>query len=185
MTNYPFHQIEEYNDVEARNGWKDKVLTRQVTADEYLRNLSKMSRDNARTPMQGQHVPSGLHELFETLAAGKSNYKQINAAQQQTDPKSVYNFYRRLLALRRKTPALVYGDYKDLDPEDRNVFAYTRILGSDKYFVLINLSSKPTVYHVPDGMKLDDQMINGLGRSGDSLKDAHLDAWESRIYSFR
>lgn len=52
MTNYPFHKIEEYNDVEARNGWKDRVLSGQVPAEVYLNNLGKMSRDNARTPMQ-------------------------------------------------------------------------------------------------------------------------------------
>ena len=56
------------------------------------------------------------------------NYREINARRAQADPDSVYNYFRQLIELRRKTPALVYGDYHDLDPINPTIFSYTRTL---------------------------------------------------------
>ena len=52
MTNYPFTRIEEFDDIEVKNGWKADVLTGKVKADDYIANLRKTSRDHSRTPMQ-------------------------------------------------------------------------------------------------------------------------------------
>ena len=48
-----------------------------------------------------------------------------------------------MIALRAKSPALIYGDYKDLDPTNPNIFAYTRTLGDEKYLVVLNFSAAP------------------------------------------
>ncbi len=48
-----------------------------------------------------------------------------NVAVQDADPDSLLSFYRRLLALRRKTPALRSGDLEFLG-EDPDVLAYRR-----------------------------------------------------------
>ena len=47
--------------------------------------------------------------------------KQINAAQEESDPASVLNYIRALLKLRSHTLAFVYGDYQDLDPQNEKV----------------------------------------------------------------
>jgi oligo-1,6-glucosidase len=52
MTNYPFQRMEDFDDIEAKNGYKADVLTGKVSEADYIANLRKMSRDNARTPMQ-------------------------------------------------------------------------------------------------------------------------------------
>jgi oligo-1,6-glucosidase len=183
MTNYPFQKIEDYDDVEARNGWKDRVLSGEVSADGYLKNLSKMSRDNARTPMQWDDTPqAGFTTGAKSWLPVNPNFKQINAAQQQADQASVYNFYRQLLALRKSAPAFIYGDYQDLDPQHAAVFAYTRVLGPKKYLVLINLSSKPVLYRLPPGIKPGRQVLNNMGRSGESSGDLRLAAWEAGVY---
>ncbi len=46
MTNYPFKGIGDYNDIEAKNGYKADVLTGKVSEADYLANLRHMSRDN-------------------------------------------------------------------------------------------------------------------------------------------
>lgn len=186
MTNYPFKKIDEYNDVEALNGWKDRVLTNQVTAADYLSNLAKMSRDNSRTPMQWDSTSqagftSGTHPWLRV----NPNYTEINAAKQANDSSSVYNFYRRLLALRKSTPALIYGDYKDLDPQHPAVFIYTRTLGAQKYLTVANLSSQPVTYSLAAGLKLQKQLLNSLGRSENVASTLHLEPWESRLYKLQ
>src|SRR5271157_3652718 len=46
MTNYPFKNIAEFDDIEVKNGWKANVLTK-VSAEDYIANLRKTSRDNS------------------------------------------------------------------------------------------------------------------------------------------
>jgi len=83
MTNYPFKTIADYNDIEAKNAWKDEVETRHtLSADRYLAELRESSRDNARTPMQWTNGPNAG---FTTASAKpwlavNPNYTTINAA---------------------------------------------------------------------------------------------------------
>ncbi len=112
MTNYPFKSIDQFNDIEASNGYKLDVQTRQpLRAADYLADLRHMSRDNARTPMQWDDSPNGgFTTAAKAWLAVNPNYTEINAAQETADPDSVYNYTRRMIALRAKTPAFVYGD---------------------------------------------------------------------------
>jgi glycosidase len=47
-------------------------------------------------------------------------------ADEASDPSSLLNFYRRMLQVRRSTPALVAGDYRALDPRSESYFAFLR-----------------------------------------------------------
>ena len=44
------------------------------------------------------------------------NYKEINAKKQVDDPESVFNYYRKLIALRKEKEIIVYGTYDLLLP---------------------------------------------------------------------
>ncbi len=185
MTNYPFHSIEDFNDIEAKNGYKADVLTHKVTEQAYLDNLRHMSRDNARTPMQwDKTAQAGFTTGTKPWLAVNPNYKAINAAQEVADPDSVYHFTRRLIALRHRSPTLVYGDFKDIDPDHPTVFAYTRTLDSERYLVVLNFSASPLAYTLPGNLKpttlvLANQQTDEVGAS-----ELHLKPWESRIYKY-
>jgi oligo-1,6-glucosidase len=155
MTKFPFTSMQQFNDIEAKNAYKAHVLTGQISQQDFLANLRHTSRDNARTPMQWSGAPNAG---FTTASAKpwlavNPNYPQINAQQELTDPESIYHYFARMIALHKRTPALVYGDYKDLDPEHPSVFAYTRILGPDKYLVVLNFSEQPIQYTLPGGLR--------------------------------
>ena len=111
------------------------------------------------------------------------NYKEINAASEVDDTSSVYNYFSRMVKLRQKTPALVYGDYADLDPKNPNLFAYTRTLGAEKYLVVLNFSKSEVSYSLPKGMKAGEEVMANL----DNLQAKHssvlkLKGWEARVY---
>jgi alpha-glucosidase len=58
------------------------------------------------------------------------------------DPSSILHLYRRLLAVRRTSPALHGGDWVARDaPAD--VLAYERVAGADRRLVLVNFGSDP------------------------------------------
>lgn len=183
MTNYPFKSIDDFNDIWARNGWKAEVVTGKVTADSYLTNLRKTSRDNARTPMQwDDSMNGGFTTAPNSWLTMNPNYKQINAKQQLSDPDSVYHYYRHLIEMRKNAPALIYGNYHDRDPGNAKIYAYTRTLGKDEYFVVLNFSRDTIAYRLPKGVKSGQMVISNLGKVEENASVLHLKGWEARVY---
>jgi oligo-1,6-glucosidase len=185
MTNYPFSKIEDFDDIEAKNGWRAEVFSQKVRAADYIDNLRKTSRDNARTPMQWDSSPNaGFTTGQKAWLALNPNYKDINAKQELGDPGSVYAYYRRMSDLRKKTPALIYGDYQDLDPQNPRVFAYTRTLGQDKYLIVLNFSTGAISYALPAGLTPGQLAISNLAHAEEHSSVLNLKGWEARVYKF-
>jgi oligo-1,6-glucosidase len=183
MTNYPFKALEDFDDIAVKNAWKEYVLTQRVSAEYFLANMRKTSRDNARTPMQWDNSPhGGFTTSSKPWLAVNPNYSDINAKQEVADPDSIYHYYKRMTDLRKKTPALVYGEYKDLDPANPQVFAYTRTLGKDSCLIVLNLSKDPISYPLPEGIKAGHMEISNLSKGEENTTTLHLKAWEARVY---
>ncbi len=183
MTNYPFSAIEQFDDIEVKNGWKADVLTGKVTATDYIGNLRKTSRDNSRTPMQWDNSPNaGFTTAAKPWLAVNPNYKDINASQELSDPNSIYKYFSKLAQFREQTPALIYGDYEDLDPQNPKIFVYTRTLGGDKYLVVLNFSGKNISYTLPGGLKAGQLQISNLNSKEENSSVLKLQGWEARVY---
>ena len=183
MTNYPFTNIDQCDDIAVKNAWKALVLTNQVPPDIFMANVRKVSRDNARTPMQWDGSPNGgFTTAPKAWLAVNPNYKEINAKQELADPNSIYHYFRQMADLRRKTPALVYGDYQDVDPKNPKIFAYTRTLGKEKYLVVLNFSEDAVSYGLPAGLKANRLVMSNLATPEDHGETLHLRAWEARVY---
>ena len=184
MTNYPFTRLDQFNDIEVKNAFKEKVEGGKMTEAEFIRESARFGRDNSRTPMQWKDAPNaGFTTATATpWLAVNPNYKDINAAQEVADPDSIYNYVAHLIALRAKTPAFVYGDYKDLDPDHPHVFAYSRTLGNDSYLVVLNFSAEPVDYAMPGGMKTGKSLTDNYSGAEDNATTLHLKPWEARIY---
>ncbi len=183
VTNYPFKAIEDFDDIEVKNAWKEYVLSKRVSAADFIANMRRTSRDNARTPIQWDNSPNGG---FTTAAkpwlAVNPNYQQINAQEALANRDSIYYHYRRMIDFRRKTPALIYGDYQDLDPANPKVFAYTRTLGNDAYLIVLNFSGDAVDYALPGGLSAGALQISNLDKSDERSGNLHLKAWEARVY---
>ena len=187
MTNYPFKTIDQYDDIEAHNYYKALVLTHKVPEDVFYANLSRGSRDNARTPMQWDaSSQAGFTTGPKSWLAVNPNYVEINAAAELANPDSVFRYTQRMIALRHASPALVYGDYKDLAPADPAIFAYTRVLAEEKYLVILNFSSKPVTFALPQGIKPGKLVLANLAAGEKEKSDGRLQLrpWESRIYRY-
>ena len=99
-----------------------------------------MSRDNARTPMQWDDSENAGFTTGTPWIAVNPNYTEINAKEQVGREDSVFNYYKKLIALRKKYEIIVYGDYKLLFPEDEELFVYERSLEGKKLLVVCNFS---------------------------------------------
>lgn len=179
MTNFLFADIGDYRDVETLNAWDQDVVHGATPPAEFLDHNRHTARDHARTPMQWTDAPHGGFTDGPTpWIAANSNASHINAAAATADDASIYHFYRRLIALRRQMPALIYGDYTDLCPDHPTLFMYSRRLDDASVLVVLNVSSDPLPFALPRGF---DQSVATFGNySGDQCGD--LRGWEARIY---
>ena len=186
MTNYPFRSIGDFDDIEVKNAYKANVLTGKIPEETFIANLRHTSRDNSRTPMQWDgSANGGFTTAAKPWLAENPNYTQINASLEVADPNSIFNYTRKLIALRHSHQAFVYGDYKDLAPESKSIFAYTRKLGSDRYLIVLNFSSGPVAYTVPAEVKVDSLVISNLDTTTLVTGTLNLAGWEGRIYKIR
>ncbi len=184
MTNYPFKKLSDYNDIAIKNAYKDQVESGKVSAESFLASQAKVTRDNARTPMQWDNsAEAGFTTGPHPWLAVNPNYKEINAAEEESDPNSVLNYVRALIKLRVHTLAFVYGDYQDLDPQNEKIYVYTRTLDEKKYLVIENFSSSPVTYTLPKGLKAAALLLSDIpGSHQANASVLNLAPWESRIY---
>jgi oligo-1,6-glucosidase len=182
MTNYPFKAITDFDDIAVRNAYKANVATGKVSLEEFMANQRRTSRDNARTPMQWSDAAhAGFTTGQTTWLAVNPNYTTVNAAEELKNPDSIYHFTQKAIALRKAHPALVYGDYKDLNPDNKQVYAYTRTLGDERFLVLLNFTRAAVDYSLPPDIKPGKLLLGNLPETGSTT---NLRPWEARIYRF-
>jgi len=66
----------------------------------------------------------------------------VSLEEEQNDPNSLWNYYRKMIGLRRKYPVIINGGYKNLASDNDKVFAFERFEGDQKIIVVVNLSDK-------------------------------------------
>lgn len=128
MSDYRLPDVSLFRDPPAATLYH-ALLADGVPAEEALVRAADSSRDRCRTPMQWSNdanagfSPDGV----QTWLPLHPNYAQgINVAAQENDPASMLNFYKRLLQVRRQTPALIDGSYQALHEDSPEYFAFLR-----------------------------------------------------------
>lgn len=141
MTNTHFDSMDDVRDVESINFY-NKLVAKGKKPEKALRIINGGSRDHGRTPMQWTAEPgAGFTDGTPWIGINK-NAVRLNAADEAKVPDSVLNDFKRLIALRHANPALVYGDFTQLCPEDKNVVCYKRTLDGNTFFVELNLTGE-------------------------------------------
>ncbi|RHR30789.1 alpha-glucosidase [Clostridium sp. AF19-22AC] len=153
MTNLYFDTIEEYEDIESRTAFEQCTKMEGVDEETMMRRIRWKSRDNARTPMQWNSRENAGFTKGTPWFTVNPNYKSINVEDQQQNEESILNYYKRLIALRKKYRIIVYGDYRLLDPESDKTFTYMRTLDQEKLLVACNFTDAQVRMQIPDELK--------------------------------
>ena len=141
MTNPGYNKIEEYRDVESIN-YYHIILQEGKTEEEALEVLRQRSRDNGRSPMQwnsGEYAGFSDREPWIGIPA---NHTFINVEDEEGDPDSILNYYRKLTALRKRYPIIQEGMIEFLYEDQEEVFAYRRTRNGQELIVLNNFFGK-------------------------------------------
>jgi glycosidase len=95
--------------------------------------------EDIRLPMQWSSEGNAGFTTGTPWREPAGNYKLVNVAQEDGDPKSLLTFYRRLIQLRREYPALRYGDITLLETDNPAIFAAIRRTAENNILILVNL----------------------------------------------
>ncbi len=109
-------------------------------------------RDPARTPMPWTAAApaAGFTTSGRPWLPLGDDRALRNVAAQDGDPRSLLSWYRRLIWLRRRRPALASGALEVLDPGERDVLAYVRSAGAgERVVVLLNFATGPREVRLP------------------------------------
>jgi alpha-glucosidase len=100
-------------------------------------------RDGERTPMQwNATVGSGFKTSPKPWLPIPSSAVSYNVATEENNPDSIFNTYRRLLALRQSEPALRDGTWRAINEDNPSVFAYVRRSGTSTILIALNMSAE-------------------------------------------
>lgn len=174
MTNVPFDDIDMYRDVETKNFYRYNRM-HGIPRDELMQSIRKISRDNARTPMQWNNRKNGGFTEGEPWISLNPNYTWLNVEQQATDDQSILSFYKQMIRLRKSYKCLLYGETELAEADCPDVYAYTREFEGQRILVVSHLDS--------DGCRW---RLRGKGRlllaNYTDLKDRRMQPFEARVY---
>lgn len=150
MTNYPFQSPDDFRDIESINAYREWCSDGPLSHEVFWPCILFKSRDNARTPMQWDDSAQAGFTAGTPWIAVNPNYKEINAKAETADPGSVLHYYRKLIALRKKNPVMVYGKYEAMMEDSEELFVYTRTLEQEKLLVVCSFCDHETAFTIPD-----------------------------------
>ena len=106
-------------------------------------------RDGCRAPMQWDgSVNAGFSLKAPWLPPSTRIIVTRNVAAQRGDPDSLFQFYRKLIALRKTVPVLRQGMTVPLTNDPRAVLAYLKQAGEQTALVALNFSGRALAVHL-------------------------------------
>ncbi|WP_139904789.1 glycoside hydrolase family 13 protein [Clostridium thermarum] len=147
MTNVKF-PIEDYRDIETLNLYAERKAAGYPIED-IMKSIYSKGRDNARTPMQWDSSTNAGFTDGTPWIKVNPNYTEINAESVLRDKNSIFNYYKKLIRLRKEYEVFVKGDYELLYEDHPGIFAYTRTHGDTKLLVIANFHGDTIPFSLP------------------------------------
>lgn len=185
MTNVRFTDISDYRDINTINRYEN-VKNNGGDLAAFIENEKYAARENARTPMQWEPSKNAGFTKGTPWIRINANYKtEVSVQSQENKEHSILTYFKKITALRKTYPTLVYGDYECLDPEDEDIYAYTRILKEKRFLILLNFSDKTLTYALPQQISYNRKiklLSNAPVLEEHTYKEFLLSPWQAIVY---
>lgn len=184
--------IEAYQDIASLNHYHALKAADATEEDltSAMDGINLLGRDNARTPMQWDSSP---HAGFTTSTSGPwmrthDNYPTLNVANQKEEAHSVLNFWTEMLKIRKEyRELLIHGDFRLLDAESEDCFAFTKTKAGKMAVIVLNFTGHNIIVRLPEASNLrcrignyDDASMVEAEASDPATRV--LQPWEARLY---
>lgn len=183
MTNVAFDSIDDYDDVEIHNCWKERVIDGNDDPEKLLDGIRYRARDNARTPMQWDDTENAGFTTGTPWLKVNPNYKEINVKKDLEDGQSIYRYMQSLIRMRKANEIAVYGDFKEYEPDNTQLYIYERNWEDEQMFVVLNFSEEKAMFRLPEewsGKETELLISNYLEER--PLSDLELLPYEAVVY---
>lgn len=182
MTNVAFDSIDDYRDVETLNLYQE-AKDNGEDMEAFMKAIHEKGRDNVRTPMHWDDSKNAGFTTGTPWIKLNPNYPEINVKEALADPNSIFYFYKKMLAFRKEHLTFVYGEYKDLDPTNEQIYAYRRSDENETFLVILNFSSETVDFNLPEHYGELELCISNYGGVDEGvLEKVKMMPWEGRIY---
>ena len=156
MVNPDYQSMDEYVDVECKNAYQE-LLDKGMSEDEAFAIIKAKSRDNSRVPMHWDDSKyAGFSQVKPWLLP--THQDEINVKKELAEGE-VFAFYQKLIALRKQEAVISDGGFREILPDDQQVFAYVRELDGEKLVVFNNFYGKEAVISVPSDLQECGQIL--------------------------
>lgn len=153
MTNNPLPSLDMYKDVMTHNN--ARILSKLMPRRKVMEIIQRSTRENSRTPVQWSDAKYAGFSTAEPWFPINDNYHHVNVAAQEDDPDSLLNFYRRLLRFRRDNPVVLWGEYIEHVPEDKNFYVYERRYKGQRLLVICAFTDQQLRFNAPAHINLE------------------------------
>ncbi len=178
MNNIKFDKVEDYNDIELLTNYT-QIKNKGGDLKRFLEGMKISSRDNGRTPFQWDSTANGGFTVGKPWLKVNPNYTDVNLVNQEKDPHSTLNYFRKMVELRKGNKTLIYGKYTLLDKSNPKIYAYTRELDGKKLLVLLNFSDANATADTGIDVSKAKILINNYNSKS---PDGQLRPYEAIIY---
>jgi alpha-glucosidase len=155
-------------------GMRQVAITPDQVRDPFEKNVPGIGvgRDGCRTPMQWDATPHAGFSTSGTWLPLADDYVHENVVNLDADAGSVLNLYRALIALRKKLPQLVTGNYEPVAAQG-DILLYRRTGEGGAVVIALNLGAEPvSISSSSIGFDREILLSTALDRLGERVEGA-------------
>lgn len=134
-------------------GMPDVDVPPERRQDPFVLYQTGTSRDGSRTPMPWSGGPNAGFSSAEPWLPLGHDWRTVNVEAARADTGSILWLHKRLIALRRRMPALHAGSYAALDGVPDDCFVFQRRAAGDVALVALNFAGEPAEIALPAGLE--------------------------------
>ncbi|MGT2910634.1 glycoside hydrolase family 13 protein [Streptococcus cameli] len=183
MENQVFTDVSEFDDISTLNEYK-VAMEDGLTPEEAFKAVSKISRDNARTPVQWDDSEYLGFSTTEPWLYSKQPNRNITVAAQLKDENSVLHFYRRLTRLYKHDTygkTIQHGDLLPILAGETGVIAYERVLDK-RVAVIVNFQAREAVLNLEQS--IEEVLLNNYIDVAVEAKQITLKPYQALVLAY-
>lgn len=165
MTNLKL-EPNEWKDFEAINDYTVLQSMMHLPARLAKKVIQKMTRDQARTPMQWNSKEYAGFSSNQPWITLNPNYVSINVENQEHDKNSILSFTKEAIKLFKSNDVWTFGTFKPYLRTHKQMIVFERSNEKDCFIVLINLSKKAAMFKpehewLEAELRLSNRLVSG------------------------
>ncbi|MBU2439606.1 alpha-glucosidase C-terminal domain-containing protein, partial [bacterium] len=156
-----------------------------LSKEKIMEATHRISRDNARTPMQWSDSPNAGFTTGAPWIKVNLNYPDINVAHDLKDSNSIFCYYQKIIQLRKENLIMIYGDYQLILEDDEYIYSYLRTLNKDRLLIILNFFSSQIIFNLPANINYQEKELlisNYNVEEKEGIKSIYLRPYEVRVY---